>query len=242
MDLRQQRVDPCAGNDSRATRCPGEGKERVPRAEAPVPRPSAKRGKARQGGDTEGIEDVPRPWRSPRKASALLVVRAALVYGPERLPRTTVAPLTDAVCARLLDDTAPSVRAALLDSPPSDAVVRGLDGRSPRSGGAQGAVRGACRRSSGRRSRPTPTWRCGRPPRCGGADGTRPSPRNSCAIRSPPPRRCAAGSSTAPTPSGASPGGRAWRPSWRTRRCPPTSWNGSPATPTWTGAAFTPDR
>ncbi|MEU6624689.1 Mucin-2 [Streptomyces litmocidini] len=44
-------------------------------------------------------------------------VRAALAYGPERLPRTTVEPLPDAVCARLLDDPEPSVRAALLNSP-----------------------------------------------------------------------------------------------------------------------------
>ncbi|MET9591692.1 Mucin-2 [Streptomyces sp. NPDC006516] len=45
-------------------------------------------------------------------------VRAALAYGPEWYdPRTTVAPLPDAVCARLLDDRDASVRAALLDSP-----------------------------------------------------------------------------------------------------------------------------
>ncbi|WP_329121331.1 Mucin-2 [Streptomyces sp. NBC_01353] len=45
-------------------------------------------------------------------------VRAALAYGPEwRKPRTKVAPLPDAVCARLLDDHEPSVREALLDSP-----------------------------------------------------------------------------------------------------------------------------
>ncbi|MFF9910830.1 Mucin-2 [Streptomyces sp. NPDC013457] len=44
--------------------------------------------------------------------------RTALAYGPEwPPPRTTVAPLPDAVCARLLDDPEPSVRAALLDSP-----------------------------------------------------------------------------------------------------------------------------
>ncbi|MEU9235590.1 Mucin-2 [Streptomyces subrutilus] len=45
-------------------------------------------------------------------------VRAAVAYGPESpVPRTTVAPLPDAVCARLLEDPDPSVRAALLDSP-----------------------------------------------------------------------------------------------------------------------------
>ncbi|MEU1484869.1 Mucin-2 [Streptomyces sp. NPDC005752] len=47
-----------------------------------------------------------------------LKVRAALAYGPEVYdPRTEVAPLSDAVCVRLLDDPAPSVRTALLDSP-----------------------------------------------------------------------------------------------------------------------------
>ncbi|MEW2139475.1 Mucin-2 [Streptomyces sp. NPDC005409] len=45
-------------------------------------------------------------------------VRAALAYGPEVYdPRRRVAPLPDAVCARLLDDPAPSVGTALLDSP-----------------------------------------------------------------------------------------------------------------------------
>ncbi|MCQ4211519.1 adaptin domain-containing protein [Streptomyces longispororuber] len=45
-------------------------------------------------------------------------VRAALAYGPEvYAPRTKVAPLPDTVCVRLLDDPAPSVRTALLDSP-----------------------------------------------------------------------------------------------------------------------------
>ncbi|MFC8827399.1 Mucin-2 [Streptomyces sp. NPDC057137] len=44
-------------------------------------------------------------------------VRAALAYGPELVPRTTVAPLPDEVCARLLADPDPSVRAALLNSP-----------------------------------------------------------------------------------------------------------------------------
>lgn len=45
-------------------------------------------------------------------------VRAALAHGPEwRDPRTPVAPLPDAVCARLIEDPAPSVRESLLDSP-----------------------------------------------------------------------------------------------------------------------------
>ncbi|MFC8425519.1 Mucin-2 [Streptomyces sp. NPDC057236] len=45
-------------------------------------------------------------------------VRAALAYGPEwRDPRTTVAPLPNDVCARLLDDPDASIRTALLDSP-----------------------------------------------------------------------------------------------------------------------------
>ncbi|MFE3738523.1 Mucin-2 [Streptomyces sp. NPDC059134] len=45
-------------------------------------------------------------------------VRAALAYGPEyHERRTTVAPLPDHVCARLLDDPEASVRSALLDSP-----------------------------------------------------------------------------------------------------------------------------
>ncbi|WP_217229218.1 Mucin-2 [Streptomyces anulatus] len=45
-------------------------------------------------------------------------VRAALAYGPEwHHPRTTIAPLPDDVCARLLDDPVASVSTALLDSP-----------------------------------------------------------------------------------------------------------------------------
>lgn len=89
-----------------------------------------------------------------------------------------------------------------------------------------------CRRTSGRRCSPTPRPRCGGPPHCGSADGTHTSPSRSCAIRSPPPRRCAMGSCTAPTPNAASPGGRTWPVSPGTRRCPRTSWNGSPSTPT----------
>jgi hypothetical protein len=58
------------------------------------------------------------PAQRARLADAPPKVRAALTYGPEwHDPRTTVMPLPDDVCARLIDDPAPSVRAALLDWP-----------------------------------------------------------------------------------------------------------------------------
>ncbi|MFD4754349.1 Mucin-2 [Streptomyces sp. NPDC058426] len=101
-------------------------------------------------------------------------MRAALAYGPEwRDPRTTVAPLPDDVCARLLDDPDLSVRTALLDSPhlvPSF-VASLTTHRDPAA--RRSAARAWEKLPPGERSAllADPTPRCGGPPRWGSAGG-----------------------------------------------------------------------